>query len=126
MNNRTQQRFIHFSRTLWLICLAFVSVGSVLPGTDHFQPIMGSDKLLHLISYAGLALLQPLFLKEERLFLRWALLLVLWGILLEGVQGLVPNRTPSFWDFIANTAGVMLGTWAGRRIKRRLYRTTPS
>lgn len=87
---------------------------------------MGSDKLLHLISYAGLALLQPLFLKEERLFLRWALLLVLWGILLEGVQGLVPNRTPSFWDFIANTAGVMLGTWAGRRIKRRLYRTTPS
>ena len=121
-----QQRHIQFFRTLWLICLIFVSVGSVLPGTTHFQPIMGSDKLLHLIAYAGLALLQPLFLKEARLTLRWALLLILWGILLEGAQGLVPNRMPSFWDFVANTTGVILGTWAGIRARRRLDRTASS
>jgi len=103
-----------------------MTIGSILPETSHFQAITGGDKLLHLIAYAGLALLQPLFLKEERLFLRWALLLILWGILLEVAQGLVPDRTPSFWDFVANTTGVILGTRAGIRARRRLYRPDAS
>ena len=126
MNKPINNHFFRFFQTVWLFCLVFVSIGSILPGTALFQPIMSSDKLLHLIAYAGLALLQPLFIKESRLFIRCAVLLVLWGIFLEGAQGFVPNRFPSFWDFVANTVGVLVGTWAGIRIRKRLYRPESS
>ena len=119
-------RYIRFFQTVWLFCLAFVSIGSILPGTTPFQPIIGSDKLLHLIAYAGLAFLQPLSLKESRLIVRCAVFLVLWGILMEGAQWFVPNRFPSFLDFVANTLGVLLGTWAGIRARKRLYRSGSS
>lgn len=122
MNKKQQQRYVHFSQTVWLICLVFVSIGSILPGTAQIMPIIGPDKLLHLIAYAGLAFLHPLFLKEKRSIFRHALLLLLWSILLEGVQGLIPNRSPSFWDCMANTMGVTLGTYAGLWTRKRLYR----
>ena len=93
-----------------------------MPNSTDFGP----DKLLHLIAYTGLAFLPPLFLKEKRLVFRCVLFLILWGILMEGAQAMVPNRSPSFWDLVANTAGVALGTWLGMRAGNRLHRPRSS
>lgn len=119
-NSKTRRYIIHFIRTTWLVCLLFVSIGSITPGTPHFQQFLANDKLLHLIAYAGLAFLPPIFLESPRLHYRCAIFLVLWGILMEGIQGLTPTRTASFADILADVAGVALGTWLGRLAAKRL------
>ncbi len=126
MNRITKKHCIHISRTFWFFCLVFISIGSILPGSPRFQLITANDKLLHTIAYAAWAVLPPLFLPKRRPVLPWALSMVAWGVLLEGAQGFVPHRTPSFWDFVANTTGVVLGTWAGLLARKRLYRNTHS
>lgn len=107
---------------LWLICLVFVSIVSIMPGNPSFQQFLAYDKLLHLISYAGTAFFPPLFLPTKRLCFLLAALMVLWGVVLEGVQGFSPHRYPSLGDIAANTAGVILGTGVGLMARKWLNR----
>ena len=118
MNTQKQAKTVHIFRTTWLICLVFVSIGSLMPGSPDPLPIWGSDKLLHLMAYGWLALLQPLFIRDRKLILRLSLCLVVWGVLLEGGQSLIPYRSASFWDFVANTMGVTLGTALGLQLQK--------
>ncbi|MBG0789717.1 MAG: hypothetical protein H0S80_04375 [Desulfovibrionaceae bacterium] len=48
--------------------------------------------------------------------------MVLWGVVLEGVQGFSPHRYPSLGDIAANTAGVILGTGVGLMARKWLNR----
>jgi glycopeptide antibiotics resistance protein len=47
---------------------------------------------------------------------RWklAVIVVLFGIVIEGLQGLTPSRQPDVLDALANSAGVLLGWLAAR------------
>lgn len=86
----------------WL-ALAAVAVLSLVP----VQQVGPSDKLNHLLVYGALmawfAALQP-----RRRHPRLALLLALFGLLLEAAQGLTAYRMPGLYDAAANSAGVLL------------------
>jgi VanZ family protein len=106
------------------ICFIFglVSIGvlSLLP--QEALPDTGvSDKLEHLAAYAILCLVgQYAFDGRVR---RLAIGLILYGVLLEGLQSLVPGRYPSPADIVANSLGVGIGylyfilksRWRGKR-----------
>jgi VanZ family protein len=80
---------------------------SLLPGRD--LPQVGlSDKLEHVIAYAGMALTGGLAFPRGSAVLRLAILLPLLGIALEFCQLLVPGRSAEVADAVADTIGVLL------------------
>jgi VanZ family protein len=71
-----------------------------------------ADKLVHLAGYAVLMFWWAQLVVRRRW--RLALAVALYGLALEGLQGLTPNRLPDAADALANTAGVLLGWLAAR------------
>ncbi|WP_375741576.1 VanZ family protein [Pseudomonas boanensis] len=75
------------------------------------EAVEQQDKLHHLLGFAALAATSRLGFPRTHFI--WLLTICLGtGLLIELGQGLLPNRTPSAGDVIANTLGVMLG-WIG-------------
>ena len=98
---------------LWLRALLFMAVcaGLVFTGLRS-QPIpelfAQADKLHHVIGFFALAFSCRLVFLPVKL--HWiAISCVLAGVLIEYAQALIPMRTPSLYDALANTAGVALG-----------------
>jgi VanZ family protein len=94
----------------WLgvvLALAF-SLGPSLLDKDSGQ----ADKLVHLASYATLMFWWAQLVVRRRW--RLALAVILYGILIEGLQGLTPNRQPDVLDALANSTGVLIGWLAAR------------
>lgn len=96
---------------LWFFCgillLLLVAVLSLTPvpveGPDNF------DKLAHLLIYAFLSGWFSL-LATKPADLRWSFsLLVIYGVLLEVLQGMTDYRSFEVADAIANTIGAALG-----------------
>lgn len=71
-----------------------------------------TDKLAHLAGYAVLMFWWAQLVVRRRW--RLALAIILYGIAIEGLQGLTPDRLPDAGDALANTAGVLLGWFAAR------------
>lgn len=94
-------------KALFFAALAVVAVLSLLPAADLPDPGI-SDKLSHFLVYGALAVLgRAAYLRAP-----WAPILiglVLYGVLMEGLQGFVPSRTVSGLDALANALGVMSG-----------------
>lgn len=95
--------------TLVLI-LSVINTG-VLPQTD----VPSADKIVHSIMYFGITLI--LMLNQTSYHLRaitkqqlyFALLFSFcFGTLMEGIQSLLPWRSGSVYDIIANTLGVVV------------------
>lgn len=96
-------------RRRWLAwaALAGVAVVSVLPPPSVPQVPVASDKLVHVLLYA---LLMYCFARAWTKS-SWpviALGLVVYGLLLEGLQHYLPLRSASLADAIANLAGVTI------------------
>lgn len=97
----------------WLRALLFLAVCAGLLFTGlHNRPIpqvfAQEDKLHHFIGFFALAFSCRLAFLHIRLV--WlAIGCVLAGLLIEYAQALLPLRTASFYDALANTAGVTLG-----------------
>lgn len=97
----------------WLRALLFLAVCAGLLFTGlRTQPIpqvfAQEDKLHHFIGFFALAFSCRLAFLHIRLV--WiAIGCVLAGLLIEYAQALLPLRTASFYDALANTAGVTLG-----------------
>ena len=93
-----------------------------LPGSyfPHVKPAIGLDKVVHIFMYAGFAFLciwgyrQP-YTSGDHSYRKRALLLtclisILYGGLTEIIQeNLIPTRTGSWYDFIADVIGTLLG-----------------
>lgn len=94
---------------LWMLAIAVVVVGSLLPGKD-LPPLPVSDKLEHLAAYAVLAA-GAVQLFARRLSLGFVcILLVLMGIGLEHLQASMKlGRMLDRNDALANTLGVLIG-----------------
>ncbi len=76
------------------------------------EGISQADKLAHLAGYALLMFWWAQLVTERRW--RLAVAVALFGIAVEGLQGLSPNREPDALDALANSAGVLLGWLAAR------------
>jgi VanZ family protein len=95
-----------------------VAVGIIwlsLTPLDELPPVPGGDKTYHLIAYSALAF--PTALAKPRLILPLAMPYIALGGVIEWIQPYV-NRYGEVLDFLANTAGVIIGSWAGWAFNR--------
>ena len=95
-----------------------VAVGIIwlsLTPLDELPPVPGGDKTHHLIAYSALAF--PTALAKPRLILPLAMPYIALGGVIEWIQPYV-NRYGEVLDFLANTAGVIIGSWAGWAFNR--------
>ena len=72
-----------------------------------------SDKIVHLAGYALLTFWWAQLVTRRRWTL--AVAVMLFGVLIEGLQGLTPDRLPDLFDALANSGGVLLG-WLFARL----------
>jgi VanZ family protein len=71
-----------------------------------------ADKVVHLAGYAVLMFWWAQLVIRQRWKL--AVAVVLFGVLIEGLQGLTPDRLPDLFDALANSGGVLLGWLVAR------------
>lgn len=86
--------------------LLVVAVVSVIP-IDQPLPVQGADKFEHLLAYGALMYWWGMVQPQRVRF--WLIFLVLYGLALEGVQGLLPHRFMEWHDAVANVVGVVVG-----------------
>ncbi|WP_035587633.1 VanZ family protein [Halomonas huangheensis] len=104
----------------WLAILAalIIAVGSLMPGSE-LPDSLPSDKINHLLGYAGLAALIAL---SGRRYGWAAVLAVGFGVVIEWAQLHVPGRSGAdLPDIAANSVGALLGVgsvaWLARRCR---------
>ncbi len=91
-----------------LLLVAFLTLrpkGVPLPGVSH------ADKLAHALAYFTLAAWFGGVFRPER-YLALALSLIAFGVVLELLQALMPQRFADGYDMLANATGVGLGVVA--------------
>jgi VanZ family protein len=91
--------------------IAVVVWGELSSGPDQIEALYW-DKALHFIAYFGLAGMICLALNGSRKVVAATLALILFGGVLEIVQGFV-GRDTSFYDELANTLGAITGAGVG-------------
>ena len=102
-----------FSFACYALLIAYLSLA---PAPD--VPSVGSDKLSHLLAYAGFAVLASgLFLSRNR-YLLVCFAIILFSGLMEVAQHFVPGRDMSALDLLANILGVLIVVIAGRLMRR--------
>jgi VanZ family protein len=98
-----------------------ILAGSSVPGNkipEAFQ--LTPDKLIHCFEYfvLGSAIIYWLsqefsILKKYKLILITLLIGSAFGIIDENYQRLTPGRTPDVWDWVLDTIGVLIASFAG-------------
>ncbi len=98
-------------RTL-LSALALLIYGALLTAASLLSipsnTVSQHDKLLHLLAYAGFALLASATTRQTARYAALCLGIISYGLAVEWLQSLTPSRTMSLADAAANTAGVAL------------------
>ena len=93
--------------TLFIIILAI----AYLSLTPKYTITIGNDKISHFIAYGTLTINAGLLtIKNPKSFRSAIALCIVYGGLIEVGQYYVPGRFMSFYDIVANTAGVAIGT----------------
>jgi len=93
---------------LWFRLLFIIVVSTICllafgtPSTNI--PELSYDKLNHLIAFATLALLFDYSFPGRTITLFMTLLG--FGIFIEFIQGMIPGRTTSHWDIVADLIGI--------------------
>lgn len=93
-------------RLLFWICAVSVLVLSLLPPSVP-QPSTGWDKSNHFLAFGVLALLGVRAWAGKLPAVLAALMV--YGVLIEWLQGMTPNRTSDWHDLIADAIGLALG-----------------
>lgn len=89
--------------------LILVAALSLLPAP---QEMPGNDKILHLVTYAGLSLSFTVLLIRAKYLWVVIVSLIVFGGVIEGLQGLTGYRMAEAADMLANSLGVLLGAVA--------------
>ncbi len=109
MDNRLRAGFELKLPKLWfglaIIGLLALGVVSLIPAPD----LGGNDKIGHFISYAMLSAWFSLLVEQRKSL--WSILfgLIVYGLLLEFLQGLISYRSGDLADAVANSLGVITG-----------------
>jgi VanZ family protein len=91
-----------------IIVLIAITVLSLLPPRSGME-LPTNDKVGHFLAYGTLSMnICLLFNRWKNELLLSLLGIVLYGVLIEFLQGFVRRET-SFYDFLANTSGVAIG-----------------
>ena len=93
---------------LFIILIIAITLLSLLPPKSGFE-LGKSDKLNHFLAYAILSLNFGFISTKIRSYFIGIPFLIAYGLLIEFFQGFVPGRDPSFYDALANSAGVFSG-----------------
>ena len=93
---------------LFIILIIAITVLSLLPPKSGLE-LGKSDKLNHFLAYAILSLNFGFLSTKNRSYFIGIPFLIAYGLLIEFFQGFVPGRDPSFYDALANSAGVFSG-----------------
>lgn len=99
-------------KTFLKIALVLIVLGIAYLSLTPLETItIGNDKISHFIAYGTLMTTAGLLTwgRKPKLFLAIGLSL-LYGCLIEVGQHFVPGRDMSFFDIIANSCGVIIGT----------------
>ena len=100
-----------FGKVAFVLCLISITMLSLSP--SDIVPQVGSyDKMVHFLSYLGLSF--SFWFGFQNVKSAWKVslmlvLLVLFGLLIEGLQSFVPGRLMSLMDGVANGLGVLVG-----------------
>lgn len=101
----TSKRFYKIFVVLWLFIVAVLSLIPVPKGAD-----VVSDKSIHFFFYLLTSMIVYLAISNES-FVRslsiTVIFVLFYGILIEALQSLVPYRTFSIADIVANTMGIV-------------------
>ena len=110
--SKTVQRWL---RGAWLAGLGLLVVGSLLPGSSPAVSWLSgvSDKLLHFVAYAALAVVAVAGAADRRVALRSVLIMVALGVLLDYLQRFVPGRGFELGDVAADNVGLLCGASLG-------------
>jgi len=105
-----------------ILCGIVILILTGLPGSvfPHTKPVVGLDKVVHVLMYATFAFLciwgyRSQFIANGKTYRTKALFLaavisILYGGITELMQEyLVPTRTGDWFDFLADTIGTLLG-----------------
>ncbi|PKO61091.1 MAG: VanZ family protein [Betaproteobacteria bacterium HGW-Betaproteobacteria-17] len=113
MTERRWRRFdvVRLWRGLGWLGVALTLVVSLMPpaldvSSGH------TDKIVHLAGYALLMFWWAQLVTRRRW--RLAVAIMLFGVLIELLQGLTPDRLPDLLDALANSMGVLIGWLAAR------------
>ncbi len=114
-------RYTRFWKSLAWGMLLVVATLTLMPQPPRIVRWLSWDKAQHSIAYAAL---MWTFLQawEGSHVLRWAILLLLAGVVLEILQGLMGVRFMEYFDMLANSLGVLLGYAAWRTPLGRGFR----
>jgi VanZ family protein len=93
---------------LFIILIIAITVLSLLPPKSGLE-LGKSDKINHFLAYAILSLNFGFISTKIRSYFIGIPFLIAYGLLMEFFQGFVPGRDPSFYDALANSAGVFSG-----------------
>jgi VanZ family protein len=115
--NRCYARIV---RPYWLAITLFIlfviTFLSLLP-VDELPKVVGSDKLHHLLAYAGLMFWVAL--RKPKYWLPLLFLFMAWGGAIELIQPYV-NRYAEWLDFLVNSVGLLLGVLVGFMFRKLL------
>ncbi|MET4699309.1 VanZ family protein [Constrictibacter sp. MBR-5] len=113
------------ARAAFVVAALVVVVGSLTPAAE-MPEIEVSDKIQHFAAYAGLAFLAKIAWRPPG-FLGWPLAsVVIAGPAIELLQSLVPGRSASVGDAVADVIGVGIGVICAVAVRRLLPASSPA
>ena len=113
------------ARAVFVVAALVVVIGSLTPAAE-MPEIEVSDKIQHFAAYAGLAFLAKIAWRPPG-FLGWPLAsVVIAGPAIELLQFLVPGRSASVGDAVADVMGVAVGVLCGVAVRRLLPPSSPA
>ena len=95
-------KIISASYLIALILLSLIPLSGISPPGN-------SDKIAHFIAYCGLAVFVYFIARSFNMRLYLFLSVIALGILLEGLQIVIPGRSFSYFDILANALGAVFG-----------------
>ncbi len=95
-------KLISASYLIALILLSLIPVSGIeAPGN--------SDKIAHFIAYCGLGIFAYFIARSFNMRFYLFVLVIAIGVLLEGMQLVIPGRSFSYLDILANASGTLFG-----------------
>ena len=94
-----------------------ITVLSLMPPISKIN-LNEKDKIGHFVAYTVLTI-NGLMIQKYQSKKMWLLFaFILYGGLMEFLQGFVPGREVSTWDLVANTSGVLIGLLFDKVLRR--------